>query len=90
MLAQRVLGQYYVALPRSGPGQLLFVVPNLAAFERDRSLYPREFRTLVALHEVPHRFEFAQGWASDRFQELLDDYLSTLKLDVEGMQARLG
>ena len=90
MLAQRVLGQYDVALPRSGPGQLLFVVPNLAAFERDWSLDAREFRTLVALHEVTHRFEFAQGWASDRFQELLDDYLSTLKLDVEGMQARLG
>ena len=89
MLAQRVLGQYDIALPRSGPGQLLFVVPNLVAFERDWSLDPREFRTLVALHEVTHRFEFAQGWARDRFQELLDDYLSTLKLDVEGMQGRL-
>jgi putative hydrolase len=90
MLAQRVLGQYDIAVPRSGPGQLLFVVPNLVAFERDWSLDPREFRTFVALHEVTHRFEFAQGWAGDRFQELLDDYLSTLKLDVEGMQARLG
>jgi putative hydrolase len=89
MLAQRVLGQYDIALPRSGPGQLLFVVPNLVAFERDWSLDPREFRTLVALHEVTHRFEFAQGGARDRFHELLDDYLSTLKLDVEGMQARL-
>ncbi len=90
MLAQRVLGQFDIAVPRSGPGQLLFVVPNLAAFERDWSLDPREFRTFVALHEVTHRFEFAQAWAPDRFQELLDDYLSTLKLDVEGMQARLG
>jgi putative hydrolase len=90
MLAQRVLGQYDIAVPRSGPGQLLFVIPNLVAFERDWSLDPREFRTFVALHEVTHRFEFAQGWARERFQELLDDYLSTLKLDVEGMQARLG
>ena len=89
MLAQRVLGQYDIALPRAGPGQLLFVVPNLVAFERDWSLDPREFRTLVALHEVTHRFEFAQGWARGRFQELLDDYLSTLKLDVEAMQGRL-
>jgi putative hydrolase len=89
MLAQRVLGQYDIAVPRSGPGQLLFVIPNLAAFERDWSLDPREFRTFVAVHEVTHRFEFAQGWARDRFQALLDDYLSTLKLDVEGMQARL-
>jgi putative hydrolase len=89
MLAQRVLGQYDIAVPRSGPGQLLFVVPNLAAFERDWSLDPREFRTFVALHEVAHRFEFSQGWARERFQTLVDDYLSTLKLDVEGMQARL-
>jgi putative hydrolase len=89
MLAQRVLGQYDIAVPRSGPGQLLFVVPNLTDFERDWSLDPREFRTFVALHEVTHRFEFAQRWARDRFQELLDDYLSTLKLDLEGMQSRL-
>ncbi|HET9672219.1 MAG TPA: zinc-dependent metalloprotease, partial [Actinomycetota bacterium] len=48
-----------------------------------------EFRTFVAIHEVTHRFEFAQPWARERFRELVDDYLSTLKLDVEGMQARL-
>jgi putative hydrolase len=89
MLAQRVMGQYDIAVPRPSPGQLLFVVPNLAAFERDWSLDPREFRTFVALHEVTHRFEFARGWAADRFRTLIDDYLSTLKLDIEGMQARL-
>ena len=90
MLAQRVMGQYDIAVPRAGRGDLLFVVPNLAAFERDWSLDAREFRTFVALHEVTHRFEFAQGWARDRFRELLDDYLSTLTLDVEGMRSRLG
>src|SRR5919109_1337018 len=90
MLARRVMGQYDIAVPRAGPGQLLFVVPNLAAFERDWSLDPREFRTFAALHEVTHRFEFSQRWARDRFRELLDDYLSTLTLDVEGMRSRLG
>lgn len=89
MLAQRVLGQYDVAVPREGPGQLLFVVPNIASFERDWSLDAREFRTFVALHEVTHRFEFARPWARARFRELVDDYLSTLRIDVEGMQARL-
>jgi putative hydrolase len=89
MLAQRVLGQYDVAVPRSGPGQLLFVVPNLVAFERDWSLDRREFRTFVAIHEVTHRFEFGRPWARERFRELVDDYLSTLRIDVEGMQARL-
>jgi putative hydrolase len=88
-LGQRVLGQYDVAVPRSGHAALLFVVPNLAAFERDWSLDPTEFRTLVALHEVTHRFEFARPWVRDRFTELLTDFLSTLTIDVGAMQERL-
>jgi putative hydrolase len=88
-LAQRVLGQYDVAVPRSGPGALLFVVANIAAFEKDWSLEPTEFRTWVALHEVTHRFEFAQPWARTRFAEILDDFLSTLRIDMEGMTRQL-
>ena len=89
MLAQHVLGQYDVAVPRPGPGELLFVVPNIATFEREWSLDPREFRTFVALHEVTHRFEFARPWVRERFRELVDDYLSTVRIDLEGMQSRL-
>jgi putative hydrolase len=88
-LAQRVLGQFDVAVPRGGPGTVLFVVPNIAMFEKDWSLDPTEFRTWVALHEVTHRFEFARPWARERFREVLDDFLSTLTIDMEGMQAKL-
>jgi putative hydrolase len=88
-LAQRVLGQYDVAVPRSGPGAVMFVVSNVRRFETDWSLEPTDFRTFVALHEVTHRFEFAQPWARARFSELLDDFLSTLRFDIEGLQARL-
>jgi putative hydrolase len=88
-LAQRVLGMYDVALPRSGPGELLFVMPNVAAFERDWSLDATDFRTWVALHEVTHRFEFARPWTAERLRELLDDFLSTVTIDIEGMQSRL-
>jgi putative hydrolase len=87
-LAQRVLGQYDVAVPREGQPALLFVVPNLATFERDWSLDPREFRTYVALHEVTHRFEFARPWARSRFEELVDDFLSTLTIDIGAIQER--
>jgi putative hydrolase len=87
-LAQQVLGQYDVAVPRSGSNDLLFVVPNVAAFERDWSLDPREFRTYVALHEVTHRFEFARPWARSRFEQVIDDFLSTLTIDVEAIQQR--
>ncbi|MGH2634602.1 MAG: zinc-dependent metalloprotease [Actinomycetota bacterium] len=89
-LARQVLGQYDIAMPRPGGARaLLFVVPNIAAFERDWSLDATEFRTWVAIHEVTHRFEFARPWALTRFRGLLDDYTSTLRLDVEGLQRRL-
>jgi len=88
-LGQQVLGQYDVAVPRPAGGSLLFVVPNVARFERDWSLDPTEFRTWVAIHEVTHRFEFARPWTLPRFRELLDDFSATLRLDVEGLQRRL-
>lgn len=88
-LAQRVLGQFDVAVPRTGPGAVMFVVPNVRKFESDWSLDATDFRTFVAIHEVTHRFEFAQPWARERFSDLLDDFLSTLRIDLEGMQTRL-
>jgi len=88
-LGQHVLGQYDVAVPRpSGAGTLLFVVPNIAAFEKDWSLDPTDFRTWIALHEVTHRFEFSQAWAPARFRELLEDFHSTLQIDVDALQQR--
>ncbi len=90
-LAQQVLGQYDVAVPRpGGAGTLLFVVPNIEPFEKDWSLDRTEFRTWIAIHEVTHRFEFAQPWALLRFRQLIDDFLSTLTLDVEELQQRIG
>jgi coenzyme F420 biosynthesis associated uncharacterized protein len=89
-LAQQVLGQYDIAVPRpNGAGALLFVVPNIARFEKEWSLDPTEFRTWIAIHEVTHRFEFARPWALTRFRELIDDFTSTLTLDVEELQQRL-
>jgi coenzyme F420 biosynthesis associated uncharacterized protein len=89
-LAQQVLGQYDIAVPRpDGAGALLFVVPNIARFEKEWSLDPTEFRTWIAIHEVTHRFEFARPWAITRFRELIDDFTSTLTLDVEELQQRL-
>lgn len=88
-LGQHVLGQYDIAIPRSGGGALLFVVPNIAQFEHDWSLDPTDFRTFVAIHEVTHRFEFARPWIRGRFAELLQDFLSTLRIDAAAMQERL-
>ena len=89
-LAQQVLGQYDIAVPRpDGSGALLFVVPNIARFEKEWSLDPTDFRTWIAIHEVTHRFEFARPWALTRFRELIDDFTSTLTLDIGELQQRL-
>jgi len=89
-LAQQVLGQYDIAVPRpDGAGALLFVVSNIARFEKEWSLDPTDFRTWIAIHEVTHRFEFARPWTLTRFRELIDDFTSTLTLDVEELQQRL-
>lgn len=89
-LGQQVLGQYDIAIPRADASAgLLFVVPNVARFEKDWSLDATEFRTWIAIHEVTHRFEFARPWTLERFRALVDDYTSTLRLDVQGLQRRL-
>jgi coenzyme F420 biosynthesis associated uncharacterized protein len=89
-LAQQVLGQYDIAVPRpDGSSSLLFVVPNIARFEEEWSLDPTDFRTWIAIHEVTHRFEFARPWALTRFRELIDDFTSTLTLDIGELQQRL-
>ena len=88
-LAQHVMGQYDIAVPRGGDKALLFVTANIAKFEKDWSLEPTEFRTFLAIHEVTHRFEFARPWTTERFARLVDDYLSGMTIDLEGVQARL-
>jgi putative hydrolase len=88
-LAQHVMGQYDIAVPRGGDGALLFVTANIAKFEKDWSLEPTEFRTFLAIHEVTHRFEFARPWTTERFARLMDDYLSGMTIDLEDVQARL-
>ncbi len=87
-LAQRVLGQYDLALPRP-PGPLLFVWPNIASLERDWSLPTTEFRAYVALHEVAHRFEFGQAWVRPHVLALVKDLVDHAEVDVSGLQRAL-
>ena len=87
-LGQRVLGQFDLAVPRPQPS-LYFVVPNIAAFERDWSLPPVEFRAWVALHEVTHRFEFSRAWVRPHFLHLVRDLVEHAELDMAGLQRRM-
>src|SRR5262249_88111 len=69
--------------------RLLFVTPNIAAFEREWSLDPREFRAWVALHEVTHRFEFAQPWVHGHVLHLVTDMVEHATIDLPGLQERM-
>ena len=88
-LGKRAFGQFDIPLPRTGAGTLLFVTDTMERFAADWSLDRTEFRTSVALHEVAHRFEFSRTWASDRLRSLLDDFLSTLRVDVQTLRERI-
>ena len=87
-LGQRVLGQYDLALPRP-TGSLCFVVPNIARFEHDWSLEPREFRAWIALHEVTHRFEFARPWVREHFVGMVTELVEHADIDLSGLERRL-
>jgi putative hydrolase len=87
-LAQRVFGQYDLAVPRPG-GTLSFVLPNLVRFEQEWSLPPMEFRAWVALHEVTHRLAFAGPWAREHFLSLVKDVIQNAELNVAGLAQRL-
>ncbi|HEX8099004.1 MAG TPA: zinc-dependent metalloprotease [Actinomycetota bacterium] len=87
-LAQRVLGQFDLAVPRSG-GALYFVIPNIAQFEREWSLPSMDFRAWIGLHEVTHRFEFARPWVREHFISLVRDLVEHAELDLSGLEQRL-
>ena len=76
-MAQRVLGQYDVALlGRSRRPRLLFVAPNLAEAQKRLAVDREPFLRWIALHESTHAVQFAGvPWLRDHLggmaQELL-------------------
>ena len=67
ILAQRVLGQYDVALiGPSRPPRLLFVAPNLAEAQKRLRAERRPFLRWIALHEATHVVQFSSvPWLRD-------------------------
>jgi putative hydrolase len=87
-LASRVFGAYDVGIPHATTGPLRFVAGNIDRVEHDWSLDAREFRTFVALHQVAHRLQFARSWLSAHAASVIDDFLSTMVIDVDAIQER--
>ena len=77
-LAQRVLGQYDVALVGpSRPPRLLFVAPNLADAQHRLGAERDVFLRWVALHEATHVVQFgAVPWLRDHLGGLAEQLLS--------------
>jgi coenzyme F420 biosynthesis associated uncharacterized protein len=86
-LAQRVLGQYDIALLGREPlhdGQLYFVEPNIRGTQVQLGLGGSDFPMWVALHETTHAFEFeAHPWLRGHFNALLQAYLADLETEVD-------
>ena len=78
--AQRVLSQYDVPLPRSGRSGVVFVLPNIAAFEREWSVPPDQLRARVALHETAHAFQLGLPWVHDHVAGLIREVAGALDL----------
>lgn len=88
-LAQRVLGQYELPLPRGDQSALMFVMPNIKGFERDWSLEPDQFRAWVALHETTHAFGLGRPWVREHFLGLVRELARSMQFDLAGLQERL-
>lgn len=89
-LGQRVLGQYELPFPRRGRTALLFVVPNIARFEREWSLPPVDFRAWVALHETTHAFTIGRPWVADYLHALIKELAEGMEFDLTGLESRIG
>lgn len=87
-LAGRVLSRHDLPVPQPEAG-LAFVMPNVAAFERDWSVPSMEFRAWIALHEVAHRFAFGGAWVRPHFVSLLRDLVEHAEVDLSGLQRAL-
>lgn len=92
-LAQRVIGQYDVALiGPTRPPRLLFVAPNLEAARTRLGADPDTFLQWVALHESTHALQFAAvPWLRDYIGSLARKLLvdSSLEVKASEMLARL-
>ncbi len=77
-LAQRVLGQYDVALiGPSRPARLLFVAPNLADAQKRLGAQREPFLRWVALHEATHVVQFGSvPWLRDHIGSSTEEILS--------------
>ncbi|SRR6266851_2498692 len=89
MLAQRVLGQYDLPIPRPRSDELLVVASNLAGFASDWSLPPDDVRLWVCLSEVTHHAVTGRPHVRERLDALLGAFVAGFRPDTAALEARM-
>jgi coenzyme F420 biosynthesis associated uncharacterized protein len=84
-LAQRVLGQYELALlDPVGPARLLFVAPNIVASSERLEADLPDLLAWIALHEVTHGVQFtAVPWLREHLGGLMRELLEGLDVKLD-------
>ncbi len=88
-LSRHSFGRYDLPLPVGDEPRLLFVVPNIDAFESDWSLPRDDLRFSVALHEVVHAATRSVPWVRERLVALATEYVSGYRIDPDELERSL-
>lgn len=75
------LARHEMPLPLATAPAVMFVGPNLAAFETDWQLPHDEMSFYVALHEVVYTAMLSVPWLHERVVTLARDYVSAFEVD---------
>ena len=94
-LAQHAFGRYDLPLPTGTPPggdepSLVFVVPNVDAFEDAWTLPREDLRFAVALHEVVHAAVRSVPWVRARLLRLAVEYVSNYEINPIAFEEEFG
>jgi len=94
-LAQHAFGRYDLPLPTGTPPggdqpSLVFVVPNIDAFEQAWTLPRDDLRFTVALHEVVHAAVRSVPWVRARLLRLAVEYVSSYEINPIAFEGEFG
>jgi putative hydrolase len=94
-LAQHAFGRYDLPLPTGTPPggdepSLVFVVPNVDAFEDAWTLPRDDLRFAVALHEVVHAAVRSVPWVRARLLGLAVEYVSNYEINPIAFEEEFG
>lgn len=92
-MAQRVLGQYDVAIMHDGdaPNELLLVESNVTRIARELAVNVDAMREWIVIHEVSHVYQFEGiAWLKPKLRTLMDAFMQTIATQLHDENAGFG